>query len=104
SLLLLCPHKYVLFPYTTLFRSEMWLLYEVIKVRKKIFMCCSEFFKPKIVYSVLTGCFPVVRFVYVFEQCIICDYVFRHCVNFSRSEEHTSELQSRFDLVCRLLL
>src|SRR5699024_12575636 len=24
--------------------------------------------------------------------------------NFSRSEEHTSELQSRFDLVCRLLL
>src|SRR5699024_12039215 len=23
---------------------------------------------------------------------------------FSRSEEHTSELQSRFDLVCRLLL
>src|SRR5207249_5092246 len=25
---------------------------------------------------------------------------FRHC----RSEEHTSELQSRFDLVCRLLL
>src|SRR5699024_12549229 len=25
-------------------------------------------------------------------------------VKFSRSEEHTSELQSRFDLVCRLLL
>src|SRR5699024_11759220 len=24
--------------------------------------------------------------------------------NFDRSEEHTSELQSRFDLVCRLLL
>src|SRR5437868_11624535 len=24
--------------------------------------------------------------------------------NFTRSEEHTSELQSRFDLVCRLLL
>src|SRR5699024_11454752 len=29
-----------------------------------------------------------------------------HCFNgiSSRSEEHTSELQSRFDLVCRLLL
>src|SRR5699024_11399629 len=26
----------------------------------------------------------------------------KHCLN--RSEEHTSELQSRFDLVCRLLL
>src|SRR5699024_11560116 len=26
------------------------------------------------------------------------------CYDFTRSEEHTSELQSRFDLVCRLLL
>src|SRR5699024_12780215 len=26
------------------------------------------------------------------------------CFFFGRSEEHTSELQSRFDLVCRLLL
>src|SRR5699024_11979800 len=26
------------------------------------------------------------------------------CPNLIRSEEHTSELQSRFDLVCRLLL
>ena len=28
----------------------------------------------------------------------------REVWNFNRSEEHTSELQSRFDLVCRLLL
>src|SRR5699024_5091417 len=28
----------------------------------------------------------------------------RRAANLSRSEEHTSELQSRFDLVCRLLL
>src|SRR5699024_12703329 len=27
-----------------------------------------------------------------------------YCCNMNRSEEHTSELQSRFDLVCRLLL
>src|SRR5699024_12309576 len=27
-----------------------------------------------------------------------------HFIPMSRSEEHTSELQSRFDLVCRLLL
>src|SRR5437868_10580960 len=27
-----------------------------------------------------------------------------HCRGSPRSEEHTSELQSRFDLVCRLLL
>src|SRR5699024_5517603 len=29
---------------------------------------------------------------------------FLPCITLSRSEEHTSELQSRFDLVCRLLL
>src|SRR5699024_11293453 len=28
----------------------------------------------------------------------------RHRIHAPRSEEHTSELQSRFDLVCRLLL
>src|SRR5699024_12301100 len=28
----------------------------------------------------------------------------KHFLSRSRSEEHTSELQSRFDLVCRLLL
>src|SRR2546422_3161090 len=28
----------------------------------------------------------------------------QHAVNFMRSEEHTSELQSRLHLVCRLLL
>src|SRR5699024_12141147 len=27
-----------------------------------------------------------------------------HFIKIARSEEHTSELQSRFDLVCRLLL
>src|SRR5437868_15476727 len=29
---------------------------------------------------------------------------FTHSIRVGRSEEHTSELQSRFDLVCRLLL
>src|SRR5699024_12395823 len=35
------------------------------------------------------------------------NFIFRQCcvdVSTMRSEEHTSELQSRFDLVCRLLL
>src|SRR5699024_9300314 len=31
-------------------------------------------------------------------------YAVTLCLGFGRSEEHTSELQSRFDLVCRLLL
>ena len=32
------------------------------------------------------------------------DNKFKDKINPNRSEEHTSELQSRFDLVCRLLL
>src|SRR5699024_11942354 len=37
------------------------------------------------------------------EQLLIGGLVGDMCI-FKRSEEHTSELQSRFDLVCRLLL
>src|SRR5438067_12402168 len=33
-----------------------------------------------------------------------CSGSVRRILRFVRSEEHTSELQSRFDLVCRLLL
>src|SRR5699024_12623724 len=39
--------------------------------------------------------------------CLFYDILWRFAQNVSvlwRSEEHTSELQSRFDLVCRLLL
>src|SRR5207249_6012711 len=35
---------------------------------------------------------------------VLDPFVRLHQVNENRSEEHTSELQSRFDLVCRLLL
>src|SRR5699024_11398138 len=35
---------------------------------------------------------------------VICKRWSRHSMRGMRSEEHTSELQSRFDLVCRLLL
>src|SRR5699024_11731146 len=36
--------------------------------------------------------------------CDQCDYTDDYAGVYERSEEHTSELQSRFDLVCRLLL
>src|SRR3989449_8431155 len=32
------------------------------------------------------------------------EHLYGYLVNFTRSEEHTSELQSRLHLVCRLLL
>src|SRR5699024_12552342 len=48
--------------------------------------------------------------IYLFHRCVLIlsqkssvDEVLRR-QSYRRSEEHTSELQSRFDLVCRLLL
>src|SRR5438067_5802967 len=61
------PPRSTLFPYTTLFRSEVQSQEEDGQLS-----------------HLLTREVPVARIV--------------------RSEEHTSELQSRFDLVCRLLL
>src|SRR5699024_12694084 len=57
--------------------------------------------------------FWLVKHFYIWSRIYrkICRYTFftqilnsLHKEGISRSEEHTSELQSRFDLVCRLLL
>src|SRR5699024_12241336 len=74
SLMLPRPPRSTLFPYTTLFRSA-----ELVKR-----------FKPNIVK--IEQNFGYGAFLAVFLPIL------------RRSEEHTSELQSRFDLVCRLLL
>src|SRR5699024_12179603 len=51
--------------------------------------------------------FQMLRYYYLFQD-LITSHRFSGkimiCVKPLRSEEHTSELQSRFDLVCRLLL
>src|SRR5699024_12823032 len=85
-----------LFPYTTLFRSDRRVRTAVLARARRI----------------VSGVRRGVRFYHV-------NTVEVHCARFvrrakrgfvvqswseSRSEEHTSELQSRFDLVCRLLL
>src|SRR5699024_12824608 len=73
-LILRRPHWSTLFPYTTLFRS----------IRE---------------FSTIRWCLRAGDAAVVLrdEECRQAD-----CSG--RSEEHTSELQSRFDLVCRLLL
>src|SRR5699024_12138168 len=48
-------------------------------------------------YSAATSAFITRLRVFTFYSSLSFDYA-------GRSEEHTSELQSRFDLVCRLLL
>src|SRR5689334_23669200 len=78
------PPRSTLFPYTTLFRSRE----SHFRVRVLLFCdclsCLWSYRTRKMVCSSLSPCSPR---------------------SFSdRSEEHTSELQSQFHLVCRLLL
>src|SRR3712207_7573195 len=79
------PPRSTLFPYTTLFRSRMLELIEILKVVGEIRFttefCAVADIKKQNVRRIKTG-----------------------AASFTRSEEHTSELQSRQYLVCRLLL
>src|SRR5256885_9053263 len=80
------PPRSTLFPYTTLFRS----------VREK------ETLVPAALWAVLeeTALDECVRF----ASNILADEAEKDNCELSRSEEHTSELQSPCNLVCRLLL
>src|SRR5437868_8008983 len=75
------PPRSTLFPYTTLFRSEFNML------------------PPGDIRNCIVA---------LSEDEALLSRLFQHRFNkgsgLERSEEHTSELQSRFDLVCRLLL
>src|SRR2546428_3307151 len=83
------PPRSTLFPYTTLFRSKMPLmnfgtfLIDISLRRAHV--------KPPTFFRTLEG-----HGVRLFARIPKCER--------KRSEEHTSELQSRSDLVCRLLL
>src|SRR5699024_11634429 len=91
SFLIFCsPPISTLFPYTTLFRSVLLIHgfnHDTI-----------DFLKYRHLYPSQTGRFSQKRSFSV----IFCKQ--EYVMMASRSEEHTSELQSRFDLVCRLLL
>src|SRR5207249_7485587 len=80
------PPTSTLFPYTTLFRST-WLLFS-----SRTWPGCRASWPPMPTGSCrATAIFSLCRSWNAFDRS-------------ARSEEHTSELQSRFDLVCRLLL
>src|SRR5438067_6287634 len=92
------PPRSTLFPYTTLFRSKRFLtefkkednkgLRDLARTPLLLTLLCLAFNE--------TLTFPQRR-VEIYEEAL--DALLK-----KRSEEHTSELQSRFDLVCRLLL
>src|SRR5438034_10588429 len=81
-LMILRPLRYTLFPYTTLFRSGVG---DVPAVR-------SEGAHPQLLHGADLRC------VIAHQRQLL------HAAEEPRSEEHTSELQSHSDLVCRLLL
>src|SRR2546422_8568659 len=78
------PPRSTLFPYTTLFRSTLEddILHKLRKCRVEIDWNC-----PTTDRFVTPGKLSIFEF-----------------LRYERSEEHTSELQSRLHLVCRLLL
>src|SRR5207249_10847928 len=89
-LLLPPPPTSPLFPYTTLFRSHVpGGSHHVVPSRQHSHVKPAPR-SPSSASSCISGGVPISRYI-------------RAQVT-SRSEEHTSELQSRFDLVCRLLL
>src|SRR3712207_6960685 len=82
------PPRSTLFPYTTLFRSSIYWIdrYDTQKGRRSTFVRGAG-------GSVRPAVSPDGRYLSFIRR-----------VGLKRSEEHTSELQSRQYLVCRLLL
>src|SRR5687768_18003330 len=83
------PPRSTLFPYTTLFRSKHKLPY-IARLVDSFKANHDDYFT---VERDLKMVFPL----------FVEDFI-QHIYQEERSEEHTSELQSRLHLVCRLLL
>src|SRR2546422_5898156 len=85
------PPRSTLFPYTTLFRSPD---------EAHGFKVASNFIDGKVTFAEGGGICQLTSALYNAALHAGLDILERH----ARSEEHTSELQSRLHLVCRLLL
>src|SRR5687768_17698763 len=88
------PPKTTLFPYTTLFRSQAHS-FAMIIVSAGLVGMGSAIFHPEA---------SRVAYMAAGRRRGLAQSVFQVGGNAGRSEEHTSELQSRLHLVCRLLL
>src|SRR3712207_8399495 len=89
------PPRSTLFPYTTLFRS--------ITDRGTIFDTTPELFDRMVAVNVRSPFFLMQDAAAIMRREGI-EGAMVNILSMSRSEEHTSELQSRQYLVCRLLL
>src|SRR5206468_8297015 len=95
--LICCQPRPTLFPYTTLFRSHH-VMREYI-VNPLHLMRVAEVMEKDV--PTVPASLPVDG---LFQRLADEDPVMARRQEWVRSEEHTSELQSRSDLVCRLLL
>src|SRR3712207_7881356 len=84
------PPRSTLFPYTTLFRSEVWM----VTVLELVFSAGM----------VIGGVVVSTALAERSKIAMILTSAIGFAATTARSEEHTSELQSRQYLVCRLLL
>src|SRR5687768_17812922 len=89
------PPRSTLFPYTTLFRSQYYGELVTENTAHSMERAKSFFNQPFLIHWD-----TVARI----EQPANLLLAGRGYINVKRSEEHTSELQSRLHLVCRLLL
>src|SRR5207247_5028999 len=93
-----------LFPYTTLFRSKSALIYPIILICVAVtsVMILLVFVVPQFqqTFAQAGKALPVPTQVVIFVGTGLRKYWWLLIA--VRSEEHTSELQSRVDLVCRL--
>src|SRR2546428_8152107 len=83
------PPRSTLFPYTTLFRSHTGAVHREDRGGLLEFLLRDEFVVKELLRPVVVG---------------LAQFQVGLGLGHRRSEEHTSELQSRSDLVCRLLL
>src|SRR5690606_41797042 len=97
------PPRSTLFPYTTLFRSRMRLHERVVFIGDLILAAVkSDTFVAEI-SAQRNEALVQVRVIALHDR-EVRHRLAGNRLTFVRSEEHTSELQSRENLVCRLLL
>src|SRR5689334_24303301 len=94
------PPRSTLFPYTTLFRSSLASTFGVFLLRQFFITIPAELEEA----AVLDGATINTIFWRVILPLAKPALATLAIFTFLRSEEHTSELQSQFHLVCRLLL
>src|SRR5260370_27942028 len=87
------PPRSTLFPYTTLFRSHDAVAMSALTEVGMLFVRCKGGISHNPAESVTTD-----------DVAVAIDVLSGFLELLARSEEHTSELQSHLNLVCRLLL